>query len=95
MFFSCTDGDGSYKTFSGHQTSVLYASFCPKGDDVVSCSHDGCVKVFCTVYLLQFFISVGFDILKDTTVYLLAQNHSSFLCMFLKAHIIKSVSSKS
>lgn len=46
MFFGDMDGDGSYKTFNGHQTSVLYASFCPKGDEVVSCSSDGFVKVW-------------------------------------------------
>jgi WD40 repeat protein len=45
MFYSDMDGDGSYKTFLGHQTSVLYASFSPEGDEVVSCSSDGFVKV--------------------------------------------------
>jgi WD40 repeat protein len=60
MFYSDMDGDGSYKTFSGHQTSVLYASFSPTGDEVVSCSSDGFVKViFCTVCPLQISISFG------------------------------------
>jgi len=60
MFFGDMDGDGSYKTFSGHQTSVLYASFCPKGDEVVSCSSDGFVKViFCIVCPLQISVPSG------------------------------------
>jgi WD40 repeat protein len=49
LFFSDIDGEGSCKTFSGHQASVLYASFCPKDDQVVSCSIDGLVKVLCAL----------------------------------------------
>jgi WD40 repeat protein len=60
MFFSDMGGDGSYKTFSGHQTSVLYASFSPTGDEVVSCSSDGSVKViFCIVCHLQISVALG------------------------------------
>jgi WD40 repeat protein len=60
MFFSDMDGDGSYKTFSGHQTGVLYASFCHEGDEVVSCSSDGFVKViFCIVCPLQIYVTFG------------------------------------
>jgi WD40 repeat protein len=59
MFFSDMDDDESYKTFTGHQTSVLYASFCPKGDEVVSCSSDGFVKVICIVCPLQISITFG------------------------------------
>jgi len=60
MFHSDVDGDGSYKTFSGHQTGVLYASFCPTGDEVVSCSSDGFVKViFYIVCPLQISVTFG------------------------------------
>ena len=60
MFFSDMDGDGSYKTFSGHKTGVLYASFCPKGDEVVSCSSDGFVEViFSIVCPLQISVTFG------------------------------------
>jgi WD40 repeat protein len=45
MFSSDTGGDRSYRTFSDHQTGVLCATFSYKGDEVMSCSSDGSVKV--------------------------------------------------
>jgi WD40 repeat protein len=54
MFSSDTGGDRSYRTFSGHQTDVLYATFSHEGDEVMSCSKDGSVKVFfCITYHLN------------------------------------------
>ena len=85
MFFSDMDGDGSYKTFNGHKTSVLYASFCPKGDEVVSSSSDGFVKVISALCALcRYLISFGFDILlKDVTVYLIHRITDLFYyCIF-------------
>jgi WD40 repeat protein len=50
MFSSDTGGDRSYRTFSDHETGVLCATFSCKGDEVMSCSSDGSVKVlFCVV----------------------------------------------
>jgi WD40 repeat protein len=52
MFSSDTGGDRSYRTFNDHQSGVLCATFSNKGDEVMSCSNDGSVKVlFCIVYL--------------------------------------------
>jgi WD40 repeat protein len=52
MFSSDNGSDRSYRTFSGHQSSVLCATYSHKGDEVMSSSSDGSVKVlFCIVFV--------------------------------------------
>jgi WD40 repeat protein len=52
MFSSDAGGDRSYRTFSGHDAGVLYATFSYKGDEVMSCSSDGSIKVLSFVLCL-------------------------------------------
>lgn len=68
MFGSDANGDRSYRTFSDHQSVVLYATFSHEGDEVISCSRDGSVKVyFCItsslMFSLQFCILTGLCLL--------------------------------
>ena len=92
MFFSDMGGDGSYKTFSGHQAGVLYASFSPTGDEVVSCCSDGFVKViFCIVCPLQISVTFGlrYSAKRYNCVSACTESQIYFLFIFLKVHLTK------
>jgi WD40 repeat protein len=81
MFCSDTDGDRSYTTFTGHESGVRYATFSFEGDEVMSCSSDGCVKVCFFIACLNK-CSLQFCILIDCDM---------FLCNRYKCSIVKFI----
>ena len=45
MFSNDKSGDRSHMTFTGHENHVSYATYSQNGEEVISCSKDGSVKV--------------------------------------------------